>query len=214
MTGSDGKRHFSEPGHTLIKRAMKHAVQAALMRRLGRIKQVSLFLFGEEQLYSRDPLNEMHESMAVRANPQRRLCDERCFLRRSLVKQRAAEWQHAGSSAVGEESEVADTGKASWQHMLYEAAQELFGGECQSALPTVVGVVLPAEADLSGRDREQAMVGYGDAMRVASQIMQHVFGSAEGRPGIDDPVLPIERAQEDGEALLVVSGTHSPKKRN
>jgi hypothetical protein len=26
--------------------------------------------------------------------------------------------------------------------------------------------------------------------------------------------LPIERAQEDGEALLVVSGTHSPKKRN
>jgi hypothetical protein len=26
--------------------------------------------------------------------------------------------------------------------------------------------------------------------------------------------LPIERAQEDGETLLVVSGTHSPKKRN
>ena len=48
------------------------------------------------------------------------------------------------------------------------------------------------------------MVGYGDAMRIASQIMQHVFRSAEGRLGIDDPVLPIEPAQEDGEALLVV----------
>ena len=34
--------------------------------------------------------------------------------------------------------------------------------------------------------------------------MQHMFGAAEGRLGIDDPVLPIERAQEDGEALLVV----------
>ena len=69
MTGSDGKRHFSEPVHTSIKRAMKHAVQTALMRRLRRIKQVSLFLFGEEQLCSSDPLNEMHESMAVRASP-------------------------------------------------------------------------------------------------------------------------------------------------
>ena len=41
----------------------------------------------------------------------------------NLVKQSAAEWQHVGSSAVGEEAEVADAGKASWQHMLYEAAQ-------------------------------------------------------------------------------------------
>ena len=41
-------------------------------------------------------------------------------------------------------------------------------------------------------------------MGVASQIMQHMFRAAEGRLGIDDPVLPIERAQEDGEALLVV----------
>ena len=46
------------------------------------------------------------------------------------------------------------------------------------------------------------MVGDGDAMGIASQIMQHMFGSAEGRLGIDDPVLAIERAQEDGEALL------------
>src|ERR1700678_3688669 len=48
------------------------------------------------------------------------------------------------------------------------------------------------------------MVGDGDAMRVASQIVQHMLGPAEGWLGIDDPVLLIERAQEDGEALLVV----------
>ena len=86
--------------------------------------------------------------MAMWALPQRRLREERCFLRRRLVEQSAAEWQHAGSSAVGEESEVANTGKAPWQHMLYKAAQELFGGKCQGALPAVVSVVLPAEADL------------------------------------------------------------------
>ena len=60
---------------------------------------------------------------------------------RSLVEQSAAEWQHAGPSAVGEESEVADTGKAPWQHMLYKAAQELFGSECEGTLPAMVGIV-------------------------------------------------------------------------
>ena len=65
------------------------------------------------------------------------------------MEQSAAERQHAGSSAVGEEAEVADTWKASRQYVLYESAQELFGGKCQGALSAVVGIVLPAEADLS-----------------------------------------------------------------
>ncbi len=65
------------------------------------------------------------------------------------MEQSAAEWQHVGSSAVGEEAEVADAGKASWQHMLYEAAQELFGSKYHRALLAVVSIVLPAEADLS-----------------------------------------------------------------
>ena len=128
---------------------MKHAVKAALVRQLGRIKPIFLLVFGEEELCDSHALNEIHESMAVRALPQGRLCEERCFLRRSLVEQSAAEWQRAGSTAVGEEAEVADTGKASRQHMLYESAQELVRGKCQGALPAVMGVVLPAEADLS-----------------------------------------------------------------
>ena len=48
------------------------------------------------------------------------------------------------------------------------------------------------------------MVGDGDAMGVASQIVQHMLGAAERRLGIDNPVLAVKRAQEDGEALLVV----------
>ena len=48
------------------------------------------------------------------------------------------------------------------------------------------------------------MVGDGDAVRIASQIMQHMFGAAERRLGIDNPVLAVKHAQEDGEALLVV----------
>ena len=48
------------------------------------------------------------------------------------------------------------------------------------------------------------MVGDGDAMRIAGQVMQHVLGAAEGRFGIDHPVLPIKRAQEEGEVLLLM----------
>ena len=48
------------------------------------------------------------------------------------------------------------------------------------------------------------MVGDGDAMRIASQVMQHMLGAAEGWLGMDDPVLPIKHAQEEGEVLLLM----------
>ena len=48
------------------------------------------------------------------------------------------------------------------------------------------------------------MVGDGDAVGVARQIMQHMLGAAEGRLGIDDPVLSVKCAQEDGEVLLLM----------
>ncbi len=48
------------------------------------------------------------------------------------------------------------------------------------------------------------MVGDGDAMRIARQVMQHMLRAAEGRFGIDDPVLPIKGAQEEGEVLLLM----------
>src|SRR5271166_4716024 len=46
------------------------------------------------------------------------------------------------------------------------------------------------------------MVGNGDAMRVARQIMQHVLRATEGRLGIHHPVLLIKSTQEEGEMLL------------
>ena len=48
------------------------------------------------------------------------------------------------------------------------------------------------------------MVGDGDAMCIARQVMQHMLRATEGRFGIDDPVLSVKCAQEDGEALLLM----------
>ena len=75
------------------------------------------------------------------------------------------------------------------------------GSECHGALFTAVSIVLPAKMDLGSRDGKQPMVGNGDTMRVASQIVQHVLGAAERRPGIDNLVLPIKFAKETGEAF-------------
>src|ERR1700691_5894140 len=48
------------------------------------------------------------------------------------------------------------------------------------------------------------MVGDGDTMRVASEIVQHVLGAAERRLGIHNPILPIKLAHETGEVLLLM----------
>jgi len=45
------------------------------------------------------------------------------------------------------------------------------------------------------------MVGDGDAMGIATEILQHVLGSAEGWFGVDDPIFAEERTQPGREEL-------------
>src|SRR5437879_2974376 len=45
------------------------------------------------------------------------------------------------------------------------------------------------------------MVGDGDAVGIAAEILQDVLGSAEGRFGVDDPVFAEERTQPSREEL-------------
>jgi hypothetical protein len=61
--------------------------------------------------------------------------------------------------------------------------------------------VLPKEGDALLVERYETMVGDGDAVSVAGQIVENVFRSTEGSLGIDDPLLSEELAQEPAEAL-------------
>ena len=76
----------------------------------------------------------------------------------------------------------------------------------------VMRVVLPSKGDVGVVDREKAMVGNGDAMGIASEIVQDVFWPTKRRFGIDDQVLSEQSAQEGGKRFLVASGKHSPWK--
>ena len=58
-----------------------------------------------------------------------------------------------------------------------------------------MGVILPAESDAFLIEGQQAVIGNGHAMSVATQIAQHLHGTAECRLGVDHPVVTMEPAE-------------------
>ena len=100
---------------------------------------MELLWFGEEESRGREQFDEMHEPMSARALPQHGLCDGWCFGGKRLIEQGAAERQHVGSSAVGEEAEIADARKASWQTFHFGKRRGLRCFVFQTIFPTKRG---------------------------------------------------------------------------
>ena len=113
--------------------------------------------------------------------------------------------------AISQKAEVADAGKARGQHMLEEAAQELFVRKCHSARFAVMRVVLPSERHVAIRNVQQPVIGDGYAMGVASQIMQDMLGPAERRLGVDDPVFAKQGTKEAMNAFVSDNDSQEPK---
>jgi len=65
----------------------------------------------------------------------------------------------------------------------------------------VVSGVAPSKGDLSVGEGDQAMVGDGHAVGVAARILEDIFGAAEGRFGVDDPVLSEQWPEPGSEDL-------------
>ena len=81
--------------------------------------------------------------------------------------------------------------------------KKFFGGHRHQPLLALVGIVFPAESDLAVGKVHDPVIGDGDAMRVAGQIMEDMFGPAEGPLGVDHPILTEQRPQESMEGLLL-----------
>ena len=112
------------------------------------------------------------------------------------AKQSTAAYEHTATPAVGEKAEVADADQALGQNVDQEAAQELIGGDRHDFLLAAVRIVFPAKRDSIILERHQSMVGDGDAVRIAGEIVQNMLGTAEGWLGIDDPVLVEELSEK------------------
>ncbi len=105
------------------------------------------------------------------------------------MEQSAAERKQFSTPAIGKPTEIANPGQTPRQSVLQETTQELLAGQSLGALPIVVSVVLPSEGDIGPVDRNDSMIGYGHAMRIAGQVLEYVLSAAKRRLGINDPVL-------------------------
>jgi hypothetical protein len=108
--------------------------------------------------------------------------------------------ERSSTAAVGEEAEVADADQAFGQNMDEKAAQELLGGNGHDLVLAAVSIVSPAEGDAMVLASHEAMVGDGDAMGIAGQVVENIFSTAEGWLGVNDPVLSAELPEEMVEA--------------
>ncbi len=65
-----------------------------------------------------------------------------------------------------------------------------------------MGIVFPEERYVGVGEIDEPMIGDRDTVRVPGQIMQNVFGAAEGLLGVNHPVLSKEGAEKGVERLL------------
>ncbi len=107
-----------------------------------------------------------------------------------------AEGEGLTAFAVGKQSEVADLDEAGRQDVEQEAADELDRVESHDAAAVVMSRVSPTEAHLSVFEAEGPSVGDGDAVRLAGQVLQDMFGAAERRLGVDHPLSLAQRTEQ------------------
>ena len=72
---------------------------------------------------------------------------------------------------IGQKAIVTDTDKAVRQDVEQEAAQELRQRDRQGAFLVAIGRVPPAEGNLVLVERDQTVVGDGDAVGIAAEIL-------------------------------------------
>jgi len=82
-----------------------------------------------------------------------------------------------------------------------EAAQELVDREGHQTLLVLVGGVSPTKGDLAIRQGNEAMVGDGDTVRVAAEVVENMLRAAEGRFAVDDPIVVEQLPEKGGESF-------------
>ena len=91
---------------------------------------------------------------------------------------------------------MADADQTFWQNVDQEAPQELICGNRHDLLLAAVRIVFPEKRDSIILERNQSMVGDGDAVRITGEIVQNMFRTSEGWLGVDHPVFAEEESQE------------------
>ena len=97
------------------------------------------------------------------------------------------------------------------KHVQQEPADEFLGGQGHRFDLVASAIVFPLEPDLIVFDVEQAVIGDGDAMGIAAQVIEYLFGSSERSFGIDHPLALFHGSQIRVNAIRSCSGSSVPK---
>ena len=161
----------------------------------------------ESQLRCTESLADLHGRPTVGTSPSGFGHRSTVFsVRWSGSQELATEGEGGLAAEVGHKAEVTDANKALGQDMQQEAADELLGVEFENAFDIADLAVEPTKLNVLSIKGQQSMVGDGNAMGVTAQVAEDLFGSAEGRFGIDDPVVDVERADPGAETLGFFQG--------
>ena len=82
------------------------------------------------------------------------------------------------------------------QYMQQETADELRGVHAHHLLLRVVAVILPAKLYLVPVEVDQTIIGDRHAVRIATEIVQHVSRTAKRRLGVHQPTPLCARAPD------------------
>ena len=99
------------------------------------------------------------------------------------------------------------------EYVEQEATQELRNRDRQGSFLVAMGGVAPAKGNLVLIERDQAVVGNGDAMGIAAEVLENMFGTSKGRFAVDDPLMTEQRPEECGKRLGGSQGLQFSMKR-
>jgi len=114
-----------------------------------------------------------------------------------------AKRQECRATPMSHEPEEANTNKPGWKGVQQKTSQELLDRKGHQLLLASVGIIFPAKSNTAIRKRNQSVVGYGNTMRIARQIIQNMVGSTKRRLGVDNPLVLMQGPQERLECFLI-----------
>lgn len=97
---------------------------------------------------------------------------------------------------VAQKPVVADLHKTLRQNVHQDAANKLYGWQRHDLLSVAVPVIAPLERDRAALTGKDTLVGNRYAVRITSEIFQHMTCALERGLTVDDPFLVIQRAEK------------------
>ena len=142
-------------------------------------------------------------AVKVLANQITQAFDNRhCDHGRRRTGQAAAQFQTLQFIPWGVETIVPQLAKFFRQNVQQITADKLLRVQSHTFNLVPVGIVAPAESDFTVLQRQNPVVGNGDAVRVPSEIIENLLSAAKGRFAVDHPILAVAYIQKSAAERL------------